>query len=42
LKWIEALCVGFYERWMMMLGRRGMDVMKLLRIVGISICISRS
>ena len=35
-----ALCVGSYECWMMMLGRRGMDVMKLLRIVGISICIS--
>ena len=34
-----ALCVGSYECWMMMLGRRGMDVMKLLRIVGISICI---
>ena len=25
-----ALCVGSYECWMMMLGRRGMDVMKLL------------
>ena len=37
-----ALCVGSYECWMMMLGRRGMDVMKLLRIVGISICISCS
>ena len=35
-----ALCVGSYECWMMMLGRRGMDVMKLLRIVGISMCIS--
>ena len=32
-----ALCVGSYECWMMMLGRRGMDVMKLLRIIGISI-----
>lgn len=31
-----ALCVGSYECWMMMLGRRGMDVMKLLRIIGIS------
>lgn len=31
-----ALCVGSYECWMMMLGRRGMDVMKLLRIVGMS------
>ena len=37
-----ALCVGSYECWMMMLGRRGMDVMKLFRIVGISICISSS
>ena len=37
-----ALSVGSYECWMMMLGRRGMDVMKLLRIVGISICISCS
>lgn len=37
-----AVCVGSYECWMMMLGRRGMDVMKLLRIVGISICISCS
>ena len=37
-----ALCVGSYECWMMMLGRRGMDVMKLFRIVGISICISCS
>ena len=35
-----ALCVGSYECWMMMLGRRGMDVMKLLRIIGISLCIS--
>ena len=31
-----ALC------WMMMLGRRGMDLMKLLRIIGISMCISSS
>lgn len=37
-----ALCVGSYECWMMMLGQRGMDVMKLFRIVGISICISSS
>lgn len=37
-----ALCVGSYECWMMILGKRGMDVMKLLRIVGISICISCS
>lgn len=39
---ILALCVGSYECWMMMLGRRGMDVMKLLRIIGISMCISSS
>lgn len=37
-----ALGVGSYECWMMMLGRRGMDVMKILRIVIISICISSS
>lgn len=37
-----ALCVGSYECWMMILGRRGMDVMKLLRIIGISMCISSS
>lgn len=37
-----ALCVGSYECWMMMLGRRGMDVMKLARIIGISICITCS
>ena len=37
-----ALCVGSYECWIMMLGRRGMDVMKLLRIIGISMCISSS
>lgn len=37
-----ALCIGSYECWMMMLGRRGMDVMKLLRIIGISMCISSS
>lgn len=39
---VLALCVGSYECWMMMLGRRGMDVMKLLRIIGISMCISSS
>jgi hypothetical protein len=37
-----ALCVGSYECWMMMLGRRGMDVMKLLRIIGLSMCITSS
>jgi len=39
---VLALCVGSYEAWMMMLGRRGMDVMKLLRIVGLSFCITFS
>lgn len=37
-----ALCVGSYECWMMMLGRRAMDVMKLLRIIGLSMCITYS
>ncbi|WP_281669207.1 hypothetical protein [Segatella buccae] len=37
-----ALCVGSYECWMMMLGCRAMDVMKLLRIVGLSLCITYS
>ena len=37
-----ALCVGSYECWMMMLGRCGMDVMKLLRIIGISILVDLS
>ena len=35
-----ALCMGSYECWMMMLGRRGMDVMKLARIIGLSLCIT--
>lgn len=39
---VLALCIGSYECWMMMLGRRGMDVMKLLRIIGISMCVSSS
>ena len=34
-----ALCVGSYECWMMILGRRGIDVMKILRILGLAICI---
>ena len=29
---ILAMCVTSYECWMMMLGRRGIDVMKLFRI----------
>lgn len=37
-----ALGVGSYECWMMMLARRGIDVMKILRIIIISICISFS
>lgn len=37
-----ALGIGAYESWMMMLGRRGMDVMKLLRIIIISFCITFS
>lgn len=37
-----ALGVGSYEAWMMILGRRGIDVMKILRIVIISCCISGS
>lgn len=37
-----ALCVGSYECWMMMLGRRGMDVMKIARIIGLALCIQFS
>lgn len=37
-----ALCVGTYECWMMMLGRRLIDVMKLFRILGLSLCITFS
>lgn len=37
-----ALCVGAYECWMMMLGRRVIDVMKLLRIIGLAMCITFS
>lgn len=37
-----ALCVGSYEAWMMMLGRRAMDVMKILRIIALSMCITSS
>lgn len=35
-----ALIIGAYESYMMILGKRGLDVMKLLRIIGFSICIS--
>ena len=37
-----ALCMGSYECWMMMLGRRAVDVLRLLRIVGLSMCITSS
>lgn len=37
-----AMCVGAYECWMMMLGRRVIDVMKLFRILGLSFCITFS
>ena len=37
-----ALGVGSYEAWMMMLGRRGIDVMKILRIIILSFCITFS
>lgn len=37
-----ALCVGSYECWLMMLGRRAMDVMKLARIIALSMCITSS
>lgn len=37
-----AVCVGAYECWMMMLNRRVIDVMKLLRIIGLAMCITAS
>ena len=37
-----ALCVGSYECWVMILGRRAMDVLKILRILGLAICIQFS
>lgn len=37
-----ALGVGSYECYMMILGRRGMDVMKILHIIIISLCITAS
>ena len=39
---IAALCVASYECWVMMLGRRSLDIFKILRIVGLSFCISGS
>ena len=39
---IAALCVASYECWVMMLGRRSLDIFKILRIVGLSFCISAS
>lgn len=37
-----ALCVGSYECWVMILGRCAMDVLKILRILGLAICIQFS
>lgn len=42
LAFLIALGVGSYECYMMILGRRGMDVMKILHIIIISLCISCS
>lgn len=39
---ILALCAGANESYMMMLGRKGMDVLKLIRIIGFSMCITGS
>ena len=39
---IAALCVASYECWVMMLGRRSIDVFKILRIIALSICITAS
>ena len=39
---IAALCVASYECWVMMLGRRSIDVFKILRIIALSICITTS
>ncbi len=39
---IAALCVASYECWVMMLGRRPIDIFKILRIIGLSFCISAS
>lgn len=39
---VFAVCVGAYECWMMMLNRRVIDVMKLLRIIGLAMCITAS
>ena len=37
-----AYCMAAYYAWEMMLGRKGLDVMKLLRILAISFCITFS
>lgn len=37
-----ALCMASYESYMMILGRRGIDVLRILRIIGFSICITLS
>lgn len=39
---ICALCAGAYECWIMMLGRRCIDIFKIFRIIGISLCIASS
>lgn len=39
---VLCLIVGSYECFMMMLGKRGIDVMKILRILAISLCITFS
>lgn len=42
LGYLIALGLGSYECYMMILGRRGMDVMKILHIIIISLCITFS
>lgn len=37
-----ALCMAAYEAYMMILARRGLDVLKILRIVGLGMCITWS
>lgn len=39
---ILALCIGAYEAYQMMLGKRGLDVMKILRIILVSLAITSS
>lgn len=35
-----ALCMASYESYMMILGRRGLDIMRILRIIAFSFCIT--